>query len=258
VRHPGLVAHHEVLREVLGALPPSGPAPDGDEGEEVTVYYKATRPDGRDFYTGTIDYADALASGEVIRHPSSKKVAGDAGTYLSVSTEPADCTGFSWPCRLFRVEPVGRVGKADASLRHKRTTRALRVVEELPAWMALGPNGEEVARFIASCSTLTSETARKLDAAWDAARDAAWDAARAAARDAARAAARDVARDAARDAAWDAARDAAWDAARAAARDAARAAARALVGRDLLTPEQFALLTGPWVSVMGKTWEAAQ
>ena len=55
-------------------------------------------------------------------------------------------------------------------------------------------------------------------------------------------------------AAWDAARDAAWDAARAAARAAALAAARAaaaVVVRDLITPEQYALLAGPWESVMG-------
>lgn len=25
--------------------------------------------------------------------------------------------------------------------------------------------------------------------------------------------------------------------------------------RDLITPEQFDILTGPWVSVMGRTWE---
>ena len=27
-------------------------------------FYKATRPDGTDFYTGTVDYGAALASGE--------------------------------------------------------------------------------------------------------------------------------------------------------------------------------------------------
>ena len=75
----------------------------------MTAYYKATRPDGRDFATGRIDYAAALASGEVIRHPAAKRVRDDPRTYLSVSVEPADCIGFFWPCRLFCVEPVGRV-----------------------------------------------------------------------------------------------------------------------------------------------------
>ena len=206
----------------------------------MTTYYKATRHDGRDFRTGTVDYAAALASGSVIRHPhKGRRIAGDASTYLSVSTEPADCTGFRWPCRLFRVEPVGTVDTAP-DYPNKRTVRALRVVEELPAWMALGPNGEEVARFIEACRTITYNQVSRLSAARAAARAAAWDAAR----------------DAARAAAWDAAPAAAWDAARAAARAAAWDAAWALVVRDLITPEQFDILTGPWVSVMGKTWEA--
>ena len=122
----------------------------------MTAYYKATRPNGLDFATGTIDYAAALASGEVIRHPAKRKVRNDPTTYLSVSVEPADCTGFSWPCRLFRVEPVGRVGTA-SDLPNKRTTRALRVVEELPAHMALGPNGEAVTRLIEATRHLTAD-----------------------------------------------------------------------------------------------------
>ena len=28
------------------------------------IYYKATQMDGTDFYTGTVDYAGAMASGE--------------------------------------------------------------------------------------------------------------------------------------------------------------------------------------------------
>ena len=206
--------------------------------------FKATRPDGRDFRPATIDYAAALASGEVIRHPAPKRVKGDAGTYLSVSVSPADCTGMVWPCRLFRVEAIGRAIK-DPDLPSKRGVSALRVVEELPAWQALGPNGEEVARLIESCRTITPEQARQLDAARYAAgcaapSSAAWDAAWAAARDAARYAA------------WAGARDAAPSSA---ARDAAWAAAGALVVRDLITPAQFDTLTGPWVSVMGRTWE---
>jgi hypothetical protein len=181
-----------------------------------TPYYKATRPDGLDFRTGTIDYGAALLSGEAVRHPAAKRVRDDASTYLSVSVSEADCTGMSWPCRLFRVEPVGRVSKA-SDLPSKRCASALRVVEELPAWRALGPNGEQVARFIESCRSVTREQAEGMARAWDAA----------------------------------------WDAARAAARDAAWDAARALIVRDLITPEQFDLLTGPWRSVMGATWEAA-
>jgi hypothetical protein len=50
----------------------------------MTTYYKATRPDGTDFRTGTIDYAAALASGEVIHHPVETMVPNDPATYLSV------------------------------------------------------------------------------------------------------------------------------------------------------------------------------
>ena len=216
----------------------------------MTTYFKATRPDGTDFRTGTIDYAAALVSGEVIRHPA-KRVKDDSATYLSISVEPADCTGFSWPCRLFRVEPVGRAYRASVS-NSKRAVSALRVVEELPAHMTLGPNGEQVAAFIERCKSLTDSQAKKLaaaggaawDAAWDAARDAAWDAARDAAWDAARVAAGY----AARGAAWGAAWDAAWD--------AAGGAASAILVRDLITPEQYALLVKPFVDADLGEWVA--
>ena len=231
-----------------------------------TAYWKATRPDGRDFHSGTIDYAGALATGEIIRHPTSRKVRNRPETYLSVSVSAADCSGFRWPCRLFRVEPVGRVmggGKVPLQASpNKRAVSALRVVEEVPAWQALGPNGEAVAAQIERTSRLTPDEIRRLAAAWDAAwyaagavaryaaRDAAWDAAGAVAGAVARYAARDAARDAAWDAAGYAARDAARDAAGYAAGDAAWDAAGALVVRDLITAEQFEVLYGPWRSAI--------
>ena len=199
----------------------------------MSTYYKATRPDGTDFYTGSVNYAEALASGEVLRHSETKKRRDDPQTYFSVSVEPADCTGFSWPCRLFRVEPVGQVmGSRRNPLQaspHKRAVSALRVVEELPAWMALGPNGEAVAALIERAARLTADEAKALTAAWAAARDTA----------------RDTARDAARAAAWAAARDTARDAAWGAAGDAALA----LVVRDRISQEHFDALYGPWASV---------
>jgi hypothetical protein len=211
----------------------------------MTTYYKATRLDGTDFYTGTVDYAGALASGEVIRHPD-RRVRDDASTYLSVSIAAADCTGAEWPCRLFRVEPVGRPTKA-SSLPSKRCVSALRVVEELPAHLALGPNGEQVAAFIDACRAMTKDDWKRVDAAWAAAwaaaRGAAWDAAW----DAARGAARAAARAAAWDAAWDAARGAAWAVAWGAARAAAWDAARAIVTRDIITVDQYDILTQPFV-----------
>jgi hypothetical protein len=45
--------------------------------------------------------------------------------------------------------------------------------------------------------------------------------------------------------------DAAWHAALDAARDATWDAAKVLVVKDLITPEQFDVLYGPWREVMG-------
>ena len=223
------------------------------------TYYKCVRPDGTDFHTGRIDYAAALASGEIIEHRATM-IRDDPSTYLSVSIHPTNCTGMRWPCRLFRVEPVGRTLTASIN-DSKRACSALRVVEELPAHQALGPQGEQVAAVIERAGRLTAEEVRRLDAAWN----AAWNAAQDAARDAARNAAWDAAyaaRNATWNAAWNAARDAAWnaawDAARDAARDAAQDAARnaawnalALLTRDLISQEHYDMLIGPWRDVIG-------
>jgi hypothetical protein len=168
--------------------------------------YKATTVEGRSFNGGEVEWK----VGEVTTHPTSKKmVPNNAATYLSASTEKADCTGFSWPCRLFEVEPVGEcLDGLDYS--HKRAALAFRVVRELDAFEALGPNGETVANLIERTRRLTADEIARLDAAWDAARYAAWGAAR--------------------DAAWGAARDAAW----------------ALLVKDKIAPAQFDVLTKPW------------
>lgn len=196
--------------------------------------YKATRPDGTDFRTGTIDYAKALETGEPITHPEKFK-RNRPSTYLSVSTAPTDCTGMEWPCRLFVVEPIGRAWKND-NFPNKRCCSALRVVEELPAHEALGPQGQGVAALIERCRTMTLDDAEKLDAAGD----AAWVAAGVAAWGEAWDAARGAARGAAWGAALDAARAAAWD------------AVLALLTKDVITDEQFDLLYGPWRKVMEK------
>lgn len=136
------------------------------------TYYKCVRPDGRDFHTGTIDYAAALASGETIKHPAAEMVRDDPATHLSVSIHATNCTGMRWPCRLFRVEPVGPV-LVNAS---KRACHALRVIEELPAHMALGPQGEQVAALIERAGRLTADEIERLAAS----RAASWAASRAA------------------------------------------------------------------------------
>jgi hypothetical protein len=91
-------------------------------------YYKATRPDGTDFHTGAVLYE----VGATVTHPAPKRVTDDPSTYLSVATAATDCTGFSWPCRLFAVEGVGRA-MTSSDYPNKRAFSAVRVVGELPA-----------------------------------------------------------------------------------------------------------------------------
>ena len=192
--------------------------------------YKATRPDGTSFRDSRTEWK----VGETTTHPTSTAmVPNDAATYLSASSEPADCTGFQWPCRLFEVEPVGECLDG-LNYPNKRVALAFRVVRELDAFEALGPNGEAVARLVSRVAVCTAEEIKSLGATWDAARGAARDAAW----DAAWGAAWGAARGAARGAAWDDARDAAWG--------AAWGACLATLVKDKITPEQFDILTKPW------------
>ena len=176
----------------------------------VETYYKAVRPDGTDFYSGRVLW-DRV--GEIVEHPCPGSPGKhDAEGYLSVSVSPTDCTGMAWPCRLLVVEPVEGVPvwEPTPSLPSKRASHAWRVVRELPAYEALGPNGAEVEAFLELLPTLTTA---QWNAAWDAVRNATWDATW--------------------DATWGAVRNAAWD------------AVRALLVRDLITPTQFDILTAP-------------
>ena len=229
----------------------------------MTVFYKATRSDGTDFYTGLVNYAAALTSGEPLPELSGDGEFPGRGWY-HLATVPTECVGMSWPCRLFEVEPVGSV-HTDTGHPHKIGTTSVRVLREVDAHLALGPQGEHVAALIGRCRSLTGDDLDRLYAALDAAlvaaRIAAWDAARGAARVAVRDAAQDTAWGAAwgaaRVAALDAARGAAWDFAWASARDAARDAALGLLCRDLIgrhpgwDQDAYDLLTGPWRDVIG-------
>ena len=161
------------------------------------TYYKATRTDGTSFY----DSATKWTVGRITRHPNPETSKGLCSSgVLHISDAPGETlVGGSWPCRLFEVEPRSALISGDE---HKHGCTAVKVVRELPAWQALGPNGEAVAAHIEQCKTITPEQGRQLADAGYAAGYAAWD------------------------------------------------AAFALVVRDLITPEQFDRLYGPWASVM--------
>ena len=221
------------------------------------MYYKAIRPDGSSFHDPTFRWLPESGpiEGHTVRHASheDKSVIGatSARSYLSVSVEPADCTGMRWPCRLLEVEPVDDypvVTPEPFTLPYKRAARAWRVVRELPAHTALGPQGVHVAALIERASVLTEVEVERLDAAGAAAGAAAWATAWATAWGTAWDTARGAARAAAGATAW----DTAWDAARDAARAAARGTAGALVTRDLISTEHYDTLTLPWRRIIGR------
>ena len=212
----------------------------------MTTYYKAVRPGGTDFRTGTVRWLPPVGDpmpggGMVVTHPTSRKrTDGGADGYLSVATVATECTGMRWPCRLAVVEPTrAAVWTPDpGTLPSKRASWQWRVVAEIDAHQALGPQGREVAAIIDRARMLTTDELRQLGAA------------------------RGAARDAARDAAWGVAWAAAWAAARAAARAATRDAALAasvadLVGQHGLTQEHIDTLMAPWVQVLGTDWADA-
>ena len=186
------------------------------------TYWKAVREDGTDFYSGTVRWApeqgDIPAEGIAVAHPTSTAWGEDHSTHLCASTSPTDCTGFKWPCRLLEMEPVAEVHEHAGS---KVSALSWRVVRELPAMQALGPQGAAVAALIDGLRRLDAEALARL------------------------ADARVAARDAVRGAAWVAARDAAWDAA---------AAAVALVVWDLITSEHRDTLTAPIRTALPDLW----
>ncbi|AOT24568.1 hypothetical protein E6_39 [Propionibacterium phage E6] len=223
--------------------------------------FKAVRPDGFDFHSGTVrwlpaDGAPIPEGGWLVEHPHPGEVGSwDAAFYLSASSVETDCTGFQWPARLLSVEPAGAMWTPHPDkFPRKRAAHAWRVIEELPAWRLFGPQGREVAAIIEQTAHLTSTQIKELSDAWDAAWGAARDAALGAARDAALGAALGAARNAALGAARNAALGAALGAARNAARNAAQDAIRGLLVLDL-EPDVAEILLAPWVSVMGRSWE---
>ena len=221
----------------------------------MTIYFKATRPDGTDFYTGRVDYAAALASGEPLPELSGDVKFPGPGWY-HLAAVPTECVGMSWPCRLFEVEPVGDVFM-DTAHPYKIGARSVRVLREIDAHRVFGPQGEQAVALIERCRVLSGAEVNRLSAAWTAARDDAWYATWDAARGAALRAAWYAAWYATWDAAWYATWDAAWYATWDAARDAAGDAVWGLLCRDLIgqhdgwDQDAYDRLTGPWRDVIG-------
>lgn len=117
-------------------------------------FYKAIRPNGTDFQTGTINYA-AATGGHTIALPHSPTPRCHTDTVLHASPEAAETlTGIgTWPCRLLLVE--GHPVTADA---RTRGFFKLTVHHEVDAAQALGPNAPEALAIIAAAQTLTTHT----------------------------------------------------------------------------------------------------
>ena len=212
------------------------------------TYWKAVRMDGTDFHTGIVRWLPPVGEplpegGLIVLHPTARtRTTGNAVHYLSVATVPTDCTGKEWPCRLARVERTwAAVWQPDPdALPSKMASWQWRVVEELDATLALGPQGREVAALVERLARLTDSETAELATAGDAvfltdlAADlAAWSAVRAV-------------RNASMSAAWSAVR-----AVRNASWVAAWHAALALIARDLISTEHYSLLTRPWRTTIG-------
>ena len=109
-------------------------------------YFKATRLDGSSFADPTFAY--------VIGETATAKGNGNqlyARGLLHFADTPSETlTGGSWPCRLFEATSSAIL----ASDEHKHGAKSLTVVRELPAWIALGPNGRAVVAFIDLLPTL--------------------------------------------------------------------------------------------------------
>lgn len=102
------------------------------------TYWKAVRPDGTDFWTGTVRWLPKtpLKRPHTVRHPSSTcAVREDHSTSLAVSTDPTNLPGALWPMRLCRVEQVEDIIITDA---YKRQSVAWRVVEEVDPSIRFG------------------------------------------------------------------------------------------------------------------------
>ena len=136
----------------------------------IETLYKGVRPDGTDFYSGTVQWAPERTKarkGRVVKHPTSKVGrVGDFTTFLSVSTDPTNLPGSSWPLRLLEVEPVGDLLRVDAC---KRGGTSFRVVGEVDPALHFGPMGAHVVALIDRASRLTADDVRHLHAARNAA-----------------------------------------------------------------------------------------
>jgi hypothetical protein len=181
----------------------------------MTDWYKIVRPDGTDWYSGTLSYL----TNDVITAPD-YQATSDCGRGLHLSPTPngAFVAGARLPCRLLRVEPIdGLVALGET----KSKCRSLRVLDEIRDLNAA--LGWDYRGAVECLATLYSypwlQPDGHPDPTWHLSTAQTW------------ATAREAARSAAWEAAWEAAMEAAMEVAWRTAREAAIAVADATAWR---------------------------
>ena len=137
--------------------------------------YKLTRPDGTDFHSGTINYAENV--GKIIRIKDyDPPESGSFARGLHACYKPLDAFSYNAeiPCRVFTVKGIGRIIKNSNKARYK----ALKVIKEVDDLDKLfGFNYTEAANpihpFKLSPPAITPEIIFLLKS-WDSVRDSAW------------------------------------------------------------------------------------
>ena len=88
--------------------------------------YKLTRPDGFDFYSGTVNYRENV--GKIIRVTDFDPGPNVCGKGLHASRNPNDCfVGARIPCAAFEVDGIQRI----AGDKQKSRYQAMKVLEEI-------------------------------------------------------------------------------------------------------------------------------
>lgn len=217
----------------------------------TTTFYKATRLEGTDFWTGTVNYANALG-GEPVRVPFKEQPNFWSDDVLHAFTEPTKALEFEdWPCRLFEVTgtPVEQRGSVV-------TFFELLVVREIDAHLALGPQGKEVAALLQRTKSITRREIEGLRSSYVALSIGSVDDAKHAQREAGKHSGIQPTVLSAKNAAGrfvcNAVGQYSWQTAQNAVGDAISALAmRHLIGQHHFTQEHYDTLTRPWRTAIG-------
>jgi len=132
--------------------------------------YKLTRPDGFDFYSGTVNYRENV--GKIIRVTDFDPGPNVCGKGMHASRNPNDCfVGARIPCAAFEVDGIQRI----AGDKQKSRYQAMKVLEEIIDLDKLfGWNYSEainpIQPFKIKCPKITDNHIKLLEQ-WDSVRD---------------------------------------------------------------------------------------